>query len=164
MTRALWRVAVRGLVRRFLCFHGGDQLQGIEDRDCGFLEIPDVSCSDGVHSNQSARLLQNGVLEIGNSTPQGLFKHGAIHGGNLEQIEESLKCFSSLRRGEGLPEQVVDCRYRCGTEKAFYSGFLDECEDLGGRLGKGPSVKEDIEHNVGIDQHPHEYFSRKCFL
>ena len=80
------------------------------NRDCGFSEIPDVPCRDGVHGNQSARLLQNGVFEIGNSTPQGLFKHGAIHGGDLEQIEEPLKCFASLRRGEGLPEQVVDRR------------------------------------------------------
>ena len=45
-----------------------------------------------------------------------------------------------------------------------YGSLGRSAGDLGGGIGKGSPVKQEIENDVGVDQDPHECFSRRCFL
>jgi hypothetical protein len=131
---------------------------------CRLPEIGDVSSRDRVHTSQAPRLLQHGILKICDPAPQGMFEYRTIDGGNLEQGKKPLQCAARLLRGKGLAEQIVNRRDRCCAEEALDLGLLNERKHLAGGIGKGLSVKQDIQNDIRVDQDPHEYFSRRCFL
>lgn len=72
-----------------------------------------------------------------------------------------MKRAARLLAGKGLAEQVVNGRDRGCAAESLHLGFLNECKHLAGGIGKGVPVKQYVEHNIGIDQDPHEYFSRR---
>jgi hypothetical protein len=146
------------------CFDSRNQFRWIEDGDGGLDEIADVPGRDRVHGGQPSRLLEHRILEIRDLAAERLFEYGAVDGGNLEQVEESLKRAARLLRRKGLAEKIVNGGDRCCAEQALDSRFLNKREDLSGRVRKGLAVKQDIQNDIGIDQNPQEYFSRRCFL
>lgn len=55
-------------------------------------------------AEQAGRLLNDGVLNIRDIVPQGLFKHRTVHGSNLKQAKEALECCACFLRRQGLAE------------------------------------------------------------
>lgn len=61
-------------------------------------------------SCKAARLIENGVFEVGNLAPEGFFQNSPVDRRNLEQGQQLPQGVPGIRAGQGLREEVINRR------------------------------------------------------
>lgn len=114
-----------------------------------------VARDNGIDTEMTGGLMENGILEINERGGHGRFQNGAIDRRNLEKGHQLGNLHLCPTGAEGLGNPIEDGRNRCAAETSDDTPPFHPREELAGVIRKGLPVHRQIEDDIGVKEKFH---------
>ena len=140
-----------------------DRLQLVRSlhREPGAAEAVTVAGDDPIGAGQPGGLVQYRVLEVVEGQLERQRQRSRVDRRDGEESEELADRIEGLPPAERLGQQVVDRRHRRTAEQTLDLPPFDAGDEARGGRRERPAIEQEVEHHVGVEQHPHRCLSSR---
>jgi len=133
------------------------------DGDGGPKIVPAVPGDDSVRAGQPGGLVCHGILKVPKAKCQGIFENWSAHRRHLKEREQHPDMLPCFRGADRLLRQVVDVRDSRGAQATGDFASFHAGQQFRGGQRVWPTIEQQVENHVGIEEKFHRYFFSRCF-
>lgn len=139
-----------------------EQLIRAVDRQLGPGKALWIAGHDRLRAGLTRRLVQHGVLIVRESEVEGVRQDRPRDWGDLEETQKRADVLTGLRGTDCFRREIVDRGEGGGPQQPIDLLGGHAVEERGGRADMRGAGEQDVEDDVGVEEHSHRCFSARC--